>query len=230
MKPAHIPDTGAFLIALLVAVMFPACAEAIPAITCHCFTDRSFDAGRPAQADPYFLATTQNSFFAVIFSVDKKTIVLKKQQGASPDDLWIAYLIAAKTGLPPESILKAHQAGGLWHEVIEPLQLSSEAVGPRFSRALKNRSPAAGLAEAVVEDHLQRNRLLSDSELAALRNAGASNQELIIAAVIAYKLKQTAKRIFLDVKGGTKTWGYLLETAQINPKDMQREISGMLQR
>lgn len=224
------PVTGSFLIIFLVAVMLPACAEAVPAITCHCFTDRSYDAARPALADPYFLATTQNSFFAVIFSVDKKTIVLKKQKGASPDDLWIAYLIASKTGASPESLLQAHQTRGLWHEVIDPLRLSSDVLGPRFSRALKARSTTAVLAEAVVDEQLIFNRLLSDGELAALRYAGASNQELIVAAVIAIRLKLPASQMFHEVKGGKKTWGSLLEAAKINPKDMQREISGMLQR
>ena len=89
-----------FIVAALLLLPMP--ARAVPAITCHCFTDRSFDPSRPALADPYFLATTQNSLFALAFNVDKKTIVMKKQQGASPDDLWIAYWIASKSGMSPE--------------------------------------------------------------------------------------------------------------------------------
>ena len=57
---------------LMISLMLPLPALAIPAITCHCFTDRSFNPAKPALADPYFLATTQNSFFAAIFNVDKK--------------------------------------------------------------------------------------------------------------------------------------------------------------
>ena len=95
---------GALLLAMI-AVSSP--AQAIPAITCHCFTDRSFDPAKPALADPYFLAMTQNTLFALVFKIDKKTVVIKKQQGVSSDDLWLAYWIAAKSGQLPEGLLQA---------------------------------------------------------------------------------------------------------------------------
>lgn len=215
--------------ALLLVSMLPMQAAATPAITCHCFTERSFDPARPAAADPYFLATTQNSFFAVVFRVDKKTIVMKKQQGANPDDLWIAYMVASKSGVSPEVLLQAKQNKASWNDVIAPLRLSPDSLGTRLAHALKSASTTARLAEAVVDELLLRNRLSSEGELAALRSAGASSQELIIASVIAVRMKQTARQIYLEVKGGSKTWGALLQTAKINPKDMQREIARILQ-
>lgn len=86
------------LFCFILMYTLPISAYAIPAITCHCFTDRSYDAAHPAAADAYFLATTQNAFFALVFNTDKKSVVMKKQQGTSPDDLWIAYWVASKTG------------------------------------------------------------------------------------------------------------------------------------
>jgi len=70
---------------IILLILLPMPALAIPAISCHCFTDRSYQPSRPAAADPYFLATTQNSFFAVVFNVEKKNIVIKKQQGCFCD-------------------------------------------------------------------------------------------------------------------------------------------------
>ena len=55
---------------LLALVLAPLPAAAIPAITCHCFTERAYDPALPFVADPYFLATTQNSFFAAAFAVE----------------------------------------------------------------------------------------------------------------------------------------------------------------
>jgi hypothetical protein len=61
-----------------------------------------------------------------------------------------------------------------------------------------------------------------------MRKAGASNQELIIATVIATKTKQSAKRLYLEVKAGTKTWGSLLSWTKIDTKNMLQEIANIL--
>ena len=84
------------------------------------------------------------------------------------------------------------------------------------------------MAEAVVDELFLRSHLLADKELAAIRKAGAPNQELIIATVIAARTKQPAKQIYLDVKNGSRTWGSLLAWANIDPKDIPREISAIL--
>ena len=75
---------------LCMVLLLPLSTPAAPAITCHCFTDRSYDPSRPTLADPYFLATTQNSFFAALFTADKKMIVMKKQSGSSAEGRLIA--------------------------------------------------------------------------------------------------------------------------------------------
>lgn len=213
---------------LLLLLLPPMPALAVPAITCHCFTDRSYDAARPAAADPYLLATTQNSFFAIVFNTDKKSIVLKKQQGTSSDDLWIAYWVASKAGMSPETLLRARQNHGAWKKALAALQPTSKTLGARFGNALNTRSSSAALAEAVVEELFLRRQLLSEAELAAVRKAGASNQELIMATVISVRTKQSARQTFLDVKSGTKTWGELLLWANIDTKNMQREIAAIL--
>jgi hypothetical protein len=208
--------------------IFPLSAYAIPTITCHCFTERTYDAAHPANADPYLLATTQNSFFALVFNTDKKSIVVKKQQGTSPDDLWVAYWIASKSGKTPDDLLQAKVKSESWMNVVVPLNLPPKSMGARLSNAFNANVPTSKLSEAVVDDLFLKDHLLGDKDLAELRKTGATNQELIIATVITVKTKQSPRQIFLEVRAGTKTWGSLLSSAKIDTKNMQQEIANIL--
>lgn len=216
------------LFGLILMLILPVSAHAIPAITCHCFTDRSYDPAHPSLADPYFLATTQNSFFAIVFNCDKTTIVMKKQQGTSPDDLWVAYWVAFRAGMTPDRLLQAKLNSDSWKHAIMPLRLSPKTLGARFSNALNADASDVRLSEAVVDELFLKDRLLGEGDVAALRKAGATNQDLIIATTIATKTKQPARQIYLEVKSGTTTWGSLLSWARIDTKNMQQEMVGIL--
>lgn len=216
------------MLSLLWLHSFPLSAYAIPAITCHCFTERAYDAAHPAAADPYFLATAQNSFFASVFKTEKKSVVMKKQQGASSDDLWIAYWVAAQAGVSAESLLQAKQGPEGWEEMILPLRISPQELGAGFAAALHARAATVHLAETVVDELFRRHQILNDRELTALRQEGASSQELIITAVIAARTRQPARELYLQVKAGSRSWGSLLSSAGIDTSKMSQEMAGLL--
>lgn len=203
-------------------------APDVPAVTCHCFTDRAYDPSRPALADPYFLATTQNSFFAAFFNVDKKMIVMKKQAGCSADDLWVAYWVSSRSGVSGETLLALRGKKESWKEVVVPLKLSAKSLGERFAAEVAGGEGAARLAKIIVDDILVRNRLLGTQELATLRKEWASNQEVIMTALISVRIKRPATQIYHDVKRRSKSWGAFLGEAKIQPGEIQSEFVTLL--
>jgi len=88
----------------------------------------------------------------------------------------------------------------------------------------------SGPAEVVVDELLLRDRLLGEWELKEIRQAGASNQELILATVISTKTGKPARSVYQEVKSGPATWGGLLQSAVIDTKNMLKEISGLCSR
>lgn len=217
-------------LALVVLLLSPLSVDAMPAITCHCFTDRSYDPAHPTLADPYFLASSQNSFFAAAFNIDKKTIVIKKQKGSSPEELWIAYWLAGRSGRDPDSLLKTRAGKGSWQKVVVSLGLLKQMQGGRAGAALSGNATDVRFADAIVDDLLLRFRFYGEGELNALRKGGAVNQELVLGSLIAAKTRRTATEIHLEVKGGKMSWGGELQGASIDPSDIQKEITTMVSR
>lgn len=218
----------AILSIMVILLLIPAVSSATSAITCHCFTDRSYDPSQPALADPYFLATTQNSFFAEFFNVDKRTVVMKKQTGSSADDLWVAYWVASRSGLAGEALLAELSKKGEWKSVITPLRLSVKVVGERFAAAVSAGAPSSRLAREIIDGVLIRHGLLRAQDVSKLRNERTSNQEIIITALIAAKTRQSPITVFRSVKSGAYSWGAFLNEAKISPSAIQQEFARLL--
>jgi hypothetical protein len=212
------------VISVCVLFVLPLRAAATPAITCHCFTDRSFDPGSPAKADPYFRATAQNTFMALVFNCDKKSIVMKKQQGTSSDDMWVAFWVAAHTSSSADVLLQKKGSGGAWKNICPQVK----TLGPRFLTALNANAGAARLAEIVADEQIVRHRLLTSTDVAALRQEAVSSQDLILAGIVSAKTRLPARQVYLEVKRGTKTWGSFLSGAGLDAGNLAHEMSAVL--
>lgn len=200
----------------------------ISGITCHCFTNMSYDPEQPTLADPYFLANAQNSFFAAAFKVEKREIVVKKQKGVSAEDLWASYWLAAKSGRDANALLKERPEQGSWKKVAAGLSIPAGALGPKVADALKRNAPDQQIAQAVLDQLLVRTRFHTEGDLGALRKAGAGNQELVLSALLASKIRQPALQLYRDVKKGSASWGSLLQRAKIEPGEIQSEVTALV--
>ncbi|MBI5482855.1 MAG: hypothetical protein HY888_00120 [Deltaproteobacteria bacterium] len=215
---------------IFLLALSPFSASAIPTINCHCFRERSYDPARPAVADPYILATTQNSFFATVFNVDKKTVVMKKQGGTSADDMWVAYWLASRYGLSAENLLQAKRPGGVWRDAVASTGITTKAFEDRFSVELNAGASGVRLAQEVVDGLLVGYKLIGVGELAEMRKGGATSQELIVAVLITGKTGQSPLKLHSEVKKGLKSWGTALNEAKIDTPRIQAEVAALLRK
>ena len=144
------------------------------------------------------------------------------------DDLWIGYWLAAKSGADPEKILQERKTKGSWLKIAASLSIPDKSLGSHVATALKNKANDERLAEAMVDELLIRFHMYGETELAALRKAGVGNQEIILTAVLAAKLRQPALQLYSGVKKGNTSWGALLQQAKIDPPSIGAEIETLV--
>lgn len=133
--------------------------------------------------------------------------------------------MAARAGVNPESLLQERKTKGSWRLVADSATVSVQPTAGKATDALKANAADGLLARAVVDDLLLRYHFHGGPELTALRKAGAGNQELVLAGLIAAKTGQPAMQLYREVKGGGASWGGLLQRAKISPADIQSEVT-----
>jgi hypothetical protein len=216
------------LFSLLALLLTTSAGLAAPAITCHCFQDRSFEPQRPAAADPYILATTQNSLLATAFGLPKKEVVRAKMAGASGDRLWVVHYLAARSGKSPEQIEAARQQASDWPAVVNALCLEPALLSPRFVTVLDKPGSDEALSAAAVDATLESRLGAEPAAIEALRTAGATSQETILALFLGRRTGRPASELFQRVKSGNATWGEILSASGIEAMNIDDEIGRLL--
>jgi hypothetical protein len=216
------------LLPLLALLLVASAAPAAPTITCHCFQDRSFEPQRPAAADPYILATTQNSLLAAAFGLPKKEVVRAKMAGASGDRLWVVHYLAACSGHAAGQIEAARQQASEWQSILKSLRFDPGLLSPRFVSALGQTGSDEALATAVVDATLELRMGAEPAAIDALRTAGATSQETILAIFLAHRTSRSAVELLQQVKSGKATWGEILNGSGIEAMNIDDEIGRLL--
>jgi hypothetical protein len=207
------------LLAVL-ALLAPGAAAAAPTVTCHCFRDRAFDPANPKAADPYILAATRSSLLSASFGVPKAGLVKAVMTGTAPEDLWIAHWSAARTGRAASWLLEALAETGSWKAALA----GAERLPPAFSAALARGAPPAELAAIAVDDVLVSRLRAGAAAVAALRAAGATSEQAIVAAFLSTRLDAPPAEILARFTAGGASWGTLLRDAGLAPERLEDAV------
>ncbi len=217
-----------WLVSLLLLLGFAAPSLAAPAISCHCFQDRSFDPQRAAAADPYFLATTQNSLLAATYGISKKEVVRAKMGGRVGEDLWLAHTLAVRTGQNAAQWQEARAASGSWAGAIAKAKVPDKTLGPSLVRVLKGKPDDRELARAVVEEVLIQRAGIAPEVLAGLKKQQATPQETILACFLSRQTGKPALGLLEAVQSKNRTWGSLLAEHNIAASEIEPRVVRML--
>lgn len=221
-KPRSLPLAA---LALTLAVTLPPrVARAESTAGCHCFQDRTFEPARPGAADAYILATTRSSLLSAAFGVEKGALVRAVMTGTAPEDLWVAWFAGARAKRPAGDLLDALSKKGSWRAALD-------GVGPfgqPFDGAVARGAPPEELAALAVDAVLVERAKASPESLRALRRAGLSTEETVVATVLSAKLGAPVLPLAAEVKLGRATWGSVLNDAGIEPKQLDGLVRAMV--
>jgi hypothetical protein len=209
--------------ALLALATLPApAAQAAPAAACHCYQDRSFDPQRPSAADPYILATARSSLLSATFGVEKRSLIGAVMTGTPAEELWVAYAAAAATGRSADDWLSLRAARGSWKAALAGVA----GLEPRLAASVAAGAEARELASLVVDGVLAVRLHARPADLLALRAAGATPEERVLATVLASERKAPALPLAARVRAGQSTWGQELAVDGLAPK----ALDGLIRR
>ena len=213
---------------LLCFLILPAPVLAAPTMACHCFKDRSFDPANPGKSDEYLLATTQNSFLAAVFNIDKKYVVKTKMSGGSGTDLWIAHFLAQKTGINAQELISDRRTAGSWKSVVSQKKIEVSSLGQPFQKALTAGAADERLAAVIVDQILVTHLNAKQSELKKLRDSGATTKEVILSAFLSFKSGRNVLDHYASVTEGKSAWDIQLSSVGITAKLVDTEINRII--
>ncbi|MDA3904005.1 MAG: hypothetical protein PF441_11235 [Desulfuromusa sp.] len=187
----------------LLLLFIPVLTGAESTISCHCFQDRTFNHRDTAAADPYFLATTQNSFISLIYGIDKRNLVKAKMSGTSGTHLWILYDIAARSQQDINKINEVYLRTQRWRGVLKALQLTPQQLGEDYWQLSDNPEQ---LADHIVDLQLNQHFGVTAGQIKNWRKLGMNRKELILTQL----LEREPATMYNQVNSGIQTWGKLL--------------------
>jgi hypothetical protein len=223
-SPDRLPIRRAALAAALLLAAAPVPARGDGTAGCHCFRDRTFEPDRPGAADPYILATARSSLLSAAFGVPKGDLVRAVMSGTAPEDLWIAHWAAGRAGRSAAALLEDRARTGSWAKALAGVG----GLAAPFAAALARDAGATELAALAVDDVLVGRLKASPGSLRALRAAGASTEETVVATLLSAQIAAPVLPLVAEVKSGRATWGSVLRDAGLAPGQLDGLVRALV--
>ena len=195
------------------------------AITCHCFTQRTYDPGDRFAADGYLLATSFNSLLARSFAMPKREIVmLKMKQGVGQNDLLIGLEIAGAAGVDLRQLLELRRQGQTWAEIIAAPGLAEKIKKDPMLEALGS-SMSNAEAGARVADRLIADFYTVPLEVIGMfRESGLNEREINLLFILAHGSGRGLRQIAAMYTREGKSWSEIADSLGIEPAAAGRLI------
>ena len=188
---------------ILLTFLIPTLSGAESTISCHCFQDRSFNHQNTTAADPYFLATTQNSFLALLYNIDKRNIVKTKMGGEDGTYLWILFDVAMRSGKSIQQIKTKYNINKTWENTIAQIDFLDPAPEQLYLHLASN---PENLADYIINLQLIKHFGVPAPAINQWRKVGMTRKELILAVF----LGGNPTTNYNQVTSGATSWGKLL--------------------
>ncbi len=208
------------VLTVLALAAVPPSSRAESTAGCHCFRDRTFDPERPSAADPYLLATARSSLLSAAYGPPKSTLVRKVMSGTAAESLWVAHFAAMRSGADADALLAARESKGSWQAALAGVN----GLGKDLDAALARGASEIELAGLAVDETLVKRLGADRAAVAALRAAGATSEEAIVATLISIRIAAPALPLVIEVKSGKKTWGGVLRECGLAPGDLDQLV------
>jgi hypothetical protein len=183
---------------------------------CHCYRERTYDPLRPDAADGYIVATARSSLLSAAFGPSKRELVQAVMTGTSPDDLFVAHWAAAQLHRDAGTLLETRSAKGSWKAALA----GASGLDARFGEALARGASDGDLAAAAIDETLAARLHVDRSALAAVRAGGAATGDVLLAGILAARLRTTPATVLAPIRAGKATWGSALNALGLAPHDL----------
>jgi hypothetical protein len=215
---------------LLFLLLFfpPAPLYADSGISCHCFQNRAYDPDQPGAADDYILATTRNSFISALFHIPKQQIVKARMSGTPGEALWLAGYLSLQTGQSVAALLAVRQRATDWNAFLVSLDGFPETLDPEVAAPVLARKPVPAVVSALVDLQVRKRLGLAAVEIETVRSEGATDQQLILVALLASHTGKPAVEIYNQRKRDGLPWDMLLNQNDIAPKQIDSLLRKIL--
>lgn len=208
-----------FLVSALILSAATGNCLAESTITCHCFTDRSYNPADRFAADDYILATSFNSLLARFYNIPKRQIVMiKMNEGMAQDDLLVSLKIAKITGIDLRKFLSLHSDNKTWAAIISDLSQQEAIKKDEILEAVRSGMAAEEAGVMIADEMMAEFFHIKHEKIQALRKFGLNEKEMTLIFIMSHVSELPPEALLEQYKKQGRSWSEIAFYLGLEPK------------